>query len=260
MSTRTFSRLAVLFCTMLALMAPAAGASLAQATVTCDNFTSQAAAQLSLNDDNADALDSDGDGVACESLPDSASSNPAGQGDDTTIGTGNPQDVSPCTGVLDNTVSNAHIGTTRAEFEAVYGSPVDTEFSIEYDIDGCGTVFAAYFEDETTTSIMVFSPRTDNDKDFQEPDSADWTLVEAEQIARNFLPGDAQDTGAFDIDNFRIVEGESDYLLQSVPTAAYDYVDNSREYGGYSYSMFTTDAGEVSWIIISLEIEEDDPL
>ena len=228
-----------------------------QGSVSCDSFSSQSAAQLALRDNNADALDPDGDGVACKSLPTSSASNQRKQGNGTANGT---DKVSPCTGVLDNNVSNAHIGTTRAEFEALYGSPVDTEFFIEYDIEGCGVVFASYFEDEVTTTINVFSPRTDDEKERQEPDEADWTLVEAEQIARNFLPGDAQDTGTFDIDNYRIVEGESTYLLQSVPTAAYDYVDNSQEYGGYSYSMFTTEAGDVSWIIISLEIEEDDPL
>ncbi len=48
-------------------------AATAQATVSCDNYDVQEIAQLILNDSNADALDPDGDGVACEELPSSDS-------------------------------------------------------------------------------------------------------------------------------------------------------------------------------------------
>ena len=54
---------AILLCVLF--IAPIANPGAAQPTVTCDQFTSQAVAQIYLNDQNAKQLDPDGDGTAC---------------------------------------------------------------------------------------------------------------------------------------------------------------------------------------------------
>ena len=54
---------ALLLC--LLIIVPIVGQGAAQTSVTCDQFTSQAAAQIVLNDENAKQLDPDGDGKAC---------------------------------------------------------------------------------------------------------------------------------------------------------------------------------------------------
>ncbi len=58
---------------VLILVMTVVSSGAAQSSVTCDSFANQSAAQLALNDDTAEALDPDGDGVACESLPASSS-------------------------------------------------------------------------------------------------------------------------------------------------------------------------------------------
>ena len=54
---------ALLLC--LLFIVPIVSQGAAQTAVTCDQFTSQAAAQIVLNDQNAPQLDPDGDGTAC---------------------------------------------------------------------------------------------------------------------------------------------------------------------------------------------------
>lgn len=74
------------FLLYLFLATPIAAAGAAQATATCDDFKIQAIAQLRLTEENADQLDPDGDGIACEDLPGgssaSSSSRPADNRDD----------------------------------------------------------------------------------------------------------------------------------------------------------------------------------
>lgn len=53
----------------LLIAIPTLGVAGAQATATCDDFKIQAIAQLRLTEENAEQLDPDGDGVACEELP-----------------------------------------------------------------------------------------------------------------------------------------------------------------------------------------------
>lgn len=49
------------------------------AQLTCDSFNNQALAQVMLNESTADALDPDGDGIACESLPEAGNRAASGQ-------------------------------------------------------------------------------------------------------------------------------------------------------------------------------------
>lgn len=54
-----------------------------------------------------------------------------------------------------------------------------------------------------------------------------------------------------------VVTGTSEQLLEHVPSEAYDYVDNSPTYGGFSYGLLRTTSGDVSSIVIQLEIEDE---
>lgn len=62
---RLFKALTVVLVLVLSIISGTASQSL----VACDSYDFQEAAQFILNDANADALDPDGDGVACEDLP-----------------------------------------------------------------------------------------------------------------------------------------------------------------------------------------------
>jgi hypothetical protein len=242
----------------VALLLAFSNPSTALAQETCDDFETQDEAQSALNDANSDELDPDGDGIACDSLPDEAESS---EGDLTADTQSSPCAVSDEGDNNEETEAEAgldgRLGGSRAGFESVYGEPVDDEFFIEYDIEDCGTVFTSYFEDEVVIDIAIFSPREDEEKEFTEPDEADWTVAQAEQIVKNFLPTDAEDGDTLVEDESLImVEGFSETLEQEVPEAAYDYGDNTPTYGGYSYALHLTNGGEVYWITVQLNIED----
>jgi hypothetical protein len=105
----------------------------------------------------------------------------------------------------------------------------------------------------------------DEEKSYLEADEADWTIAEAMAIAESFLPADAVfDAPLGDMsppapgmlaDEIE-VRGWSQTLLDSVPAAAWDYVDNTPTYGGFSYWLLRTYSGDVSNIVVELEIED----
>lgn len=160
---------------------------------------------------------------------------------------------------------DGRLGGTLASFENIYGGPVDGDPFLEYDIPGCGTVFVSDFEGSTVIEISIFAPRGDENKEYTEPDDADWTIQEAMRIAEGFLPEDADFNPPIGdmtppppgmLADHIEVTGTSQLLLEQVPTAAYDYIDNSPTYGGFSYALFRTTTGDVSWMVIQLEIED----
>lgn len=65
---------ALLVCLMVVVGTGSSGA--AQSSFTCDDFSTQRSAQVVLSSANAKALDPDGDGIACEDLPDSPGGQP----------------------------------------------------------------------------------------------------------------------------------------------------------------------------------------
>jgi len=160
---------------------------------------------------------------------------------------------------------DGRLGSTLESFANVYGDPEDDGPFLEYDIEGCGPVLMSDFEGNTVVTISVFAPRAGDDQDYTEPDDADWTIEEAMQIAGAFLPPDAvfnpptgdrnpPDPGM--LADHIVVTGTSQQLLEQVPPQAYDYVDNSPTYGGFSYALFRTTTGDVSWMVIQLQIED----
>lgn len=160
---------------------------------------------------------------------------------------------------------DARLGGTLDSFESVYGDPDDDGPFLEFDIEGCGPVLVSDYEGNTIVDISVFAPREGQDQGYMEPDEADWTIEEAMRVAEAFLPADASfnpPTGDLDppdpgmLGDHIVVTGTSQQLLEQVPPEVYDYVDNSPTYGGFSYALFRTTTGDVSWMVIQLEIED----
>jgi hypothetical protein len=149
----------------------------------------------------------------------------------------------------------ARLGGTRDGFEARYGGPIAEEPFVEYDIEGCGTVFVDYYEG-IIIRISVFSPREGEDSEYTEPDDADWAIPQAITIAEGFLPLDrAEETTNLDDPEWVLMDGTSEALLNEVPAEAYEYVDNTPAQGGYQAVLWKTTAGEISWISIGLAVE-----
>ena len=207
----------------------------------CDDYADQAAAQSELVRDPSDpyGLDPDGNGVACDHEPTADAEAEA-----------HPLD--------------ARIGGTIESWEAEYGPPIKGEgeaadLFTEYDLPGYSTVFA----DEhlgRIHRISLYSPRPEGEEwSKDEPHEMDWTVRKAHELARRFLPRDAE---VFDPDEDRVggimTECESEALRDEVPTELYDYVDNTPVYGGCSYWLDVNlgDEGHVSNITVELEIEE----
>ena len=160
---------------------------------------------------------------------------------------------------------DGRLGSTLDSFANVYGDPEDDGPFLEYDIEGCGPVLVSDFEGTTVVTISVFALREGEDKNYMEPDDADWTIAEAMRIAETFLPEDAvfnPPTGDLDppdpgmLADHIVVTGTSQQLLEQVPREAYDDGDNSPTYGGFSYALFRTTTGDVSWMLIQLHIED----
>lgn len=175
------------------------------------------------------------------------------------------QTTSPClpTGPLttEQLPGGGWVGGTIESFEAIYGKPSkqDALFS-EYEIEGCGTVFADSNEG-FVTSISLFAPRESEDTDYLlETDDADWEPAYALWIAQSFLPPDAvilvdADLAAID---FFYQNGYSQALMDTVPPSVYEYVMNPPvAYGGFQVVYQRPGGGhEISMITIDLETEQ----
>jgi len=158
------------------------------------------------------------------------------------------------------------IGGDRKSFDLLYGPADESNLFVSYEFKGCSDVFAGYFEKVVLTDVSLFSPRESDESDrLFEDDNADWTIDEALAIASVFVPPDAivtEEFGEVDLPadgsfpDYIAITGTSDLLLQKVPQPAYDYVSNSPVYGGYSVTLMRAPNGDVSWVIVKLEIEE----
>lgn len=136
---------------------------------------------------------------------------------------------------------------------------------MEYDIDGCGTVYVDQCEDTTVVEITLLSPYASGDIDPTASDDGDWSIEEAVQIAENFLPEDAvfdrpTDRLSFSEpgtpDDVIIVTGTSQLLRDEVPSQAYDYVNEPRNSGSFNYALISTGSGGVYAVSILFGIED----
>lgn len=140
------------------------------------------------------------------------------------------------------------LGSTREAFEAKYGTPKTdgtSQLFPEYNIPGCGPVLVTWSPDNYLVTLDLFSPRKDEHKGFENHDEADWTLGEAQSIAVNFAPLDAQydDMGLNPPPyGYWFKVGYSDALINQVPATAWDYSDNTPTYGTFLLTLNIIDA------------------
>jgi hypothetical protein len=244
MNVRRVTALAVALVTLTCW----SGAAAQESSFTCVDFITQTAAQAHLDQDPRDpyGLDPDGNGIACDE-----------PGAQVALG----REIAE----VARLPLGARLGGTLESWVAEFGTPVEqkgehADLFTEYDIPDLGTVYADEYLGRIER-ITLFAPRPEGEEWADDPHEMNWSVEDAHDIAEEFLPRDAQLE--------ELVRGEgsdlnqvlctSEALAAEVPQDIYDYVDNSPQYGRCSYSLLHEDGGDgdrISWIIISLEIEE----
>lgn len=112
------------------------------------------------------------------------------------------------------------LGGTLRSFAATYGAPVANGPSgVQYGASGLGLVAVQFRPPGALTDralvIVLRAPRPAAVPALT-PDAADWTLPQAEQIARRFLPGDVQLGPATDVDTHDRVRPCTSRSLEAV--------------------------------------------
>lgn len=155
------------------------------------------------------------------------------------------------------------IGGTRDELQALLGEPYAEGIFAGYQLKSCATLYINYFEGTIVSDIMMQSPREDwiVDWDPEIISEGDWTMEQAENVVRSFLPEDIELGTRFEDDRgwFSTV-GYSKSLNDGVPKAAYDSADDTPTYGGFTYNLGLTDTGAVSGIMIELLVDDEHQL
>jgi hypothetical protein len=162
--------------------------------------------------------------------------------------------------VLDDTMSTdvpedadvlaGRLGGTRETFEARFGPPKEeSALFIEWELEGCGTVFVS-FEEGIVTDVSIYSVGFEDDK-------AQWTIDEAQRIAERLLPLDVEMSDPYR--NVSFVEHHecfSPALAAQVPASVYAYVDNNPQQGQCSVVYSLDDLERVQNFTVQLQIED----
>lgn len=280
-------RRALLACWLLLSVALVAATPVAahDETVTCEDFLSQQGAQalLEADDDYEQALDPDGDGVACDDLPRRDQDPPPGTAtpppttEPTTVPATEPTTVPATEAVPEPTATAAtataataeaeddptaaptddvdaasadaalagRLGGSRESFEAAYGDPVDEEAG-EYP-DGL-----VYEVAEVGEANVFYHRGYVNYLTLTLTEAAD--AAGAAEIVAPFLPvdfeavGDPSEAG----DEGVLVVGHSVALEDAFAAATYDRYGASGERGDLFYLLRLDDGGEVAAVEIGL--------
>ena len=160
---------------------------------------------------------------------------------------------------------DARLGSTLESWEAEFGPPVEREgdtadLFTEYNIPDLGTVYADEYLG-LIESMNLFAPRPEGEEWTDDPHEMNWSVAEAHEIAKDFLPRDARldETLVEDAYGFIQTMCTSDALAEEVPQEIYDYVDDTPQYGRCNYILWYANfehEDQISWISIQLEIEE----
>jgi hypothetical protein len=157
--------------------------AVAQSRFTCADFTSQEAAQAILDADldegTNQALDPDGDGLACEDLP--SSGNQAGP-------TAEPEETATPAETEEPAAKKpleARFGGSRDSFETKYGEPVDAgqgnyPIGFYYEVTGFESVNVFYHKDYVAYLTLTAA------------EDAPWSKIKANQLVKGFLPADVK--------------------------------------------------------------------
>lgn len=221
----------------------------AQADITCDDFVRQEAAQALLDADDAyaEALDPDGDGVACREEVEEDE----GDEGDVAEDDGAADDEDAATDEDDEPASRnplrGRFGGNRADFENAYGLPADDEerdypVGVVYDVDGFRRV-SVFFHRSYVAYITALPAR-----------DAPWTQSEAEEIVFAFLPADWEQSSPpiQTDDGDLLIPGHSPYMETRFSAATYARYDAQGEPGdAYFLLRLDTDA-EVTGVEVGL--------
>lgn len=219
------------------------------AELSCTDFVTQPAAQALLDADEAyaAALDPDGNGTACEELPQTRS------GDRVTVPqatpTAEPNEpaspapaASPSAPVLSDAEMEAALGGrfggSREAFEALYGAPRVAEEGEEaasffYDIAGFESVEVAYHEGFVRALVLALPGPVD--------------VTTANDLVDFFLPADTA-LEAQNVDNGSgalISTGFSSALQQRFDAETYDLYGAEGQPGAFFYQFRLDEAGQV---------------
>lgn len=162
--------------------------------------------------------------------------------------------------VADDTELSGRLGSSREDFEAVYGEPVKVDPFAEYDIEGCGPVLVSFDEDSFVIDISIFSPRKSDEADATVVDPADWPIMPAFEIASSFAPLDMESDDFGTVPNpygYVIQRCSSDALLDQVPESSWDYSDGTPDYGSFEIVLRNNPENGFFWVQVSLRVEEE---
>lgn len=245
----------------IALTLTAGRAALAQDTVQdidCDDFVTRQAAQALLDADPAyaEALDDDGDGLACETLPTTrggdsvriATAVPTGEPTASPVPTeeaATPSTPAPAEDIDVEAALEGRFGGSREAFESEYGAPLDDDSDVLaastfYVVPGFASVEVAYHEGYVRAMVLDLTTPAD--------------VESATDIVEPFLPTDfvLQDT-IIDPENGNVLGiGMSPALAVRFSAETYDEYEASGEPGDLFYQFRLNDDGLVVAIDIAL--------
>lgn len=239
-------------------------ASAQDADVTCDDFATQEGAQYVLDttrdDDVAEELDPDGDGIACDELPsrggdpDEPAADPTEEADDDSDLPGRRDDTDeptepdePAEPETDQPrPMDGRFGSPRDAWEAEHGDPVGDDageypLGFDYEIDGFGNV-NAYYHKDYVAYLTLESERNDP-----------WTERQAERAIEDFLPTDVETDNAFETDDGDLLTpAHSEALEGRYGEGTYEDYGASGERGDLFYLFLFDRNGDVETIEVGL--------
>jgi hypothetical protein len=150
------------------------------------------------------------------------------------------------------------LGGSRDAFEENYGKPNSTDlegvfpFGVEYRIEGYDTVDVFYHKD-LALLIRLNADRSPGSGE-QRRAATGWSVAEADELAREFLPADVEIEGEAVEDGSRrlVTEGHSTALEERFGRATYQQYGAVGDRGDVHYLMFLDADGTVSSIEIRL--------
>jgi hypothetical protein len=165
--------------------------------------------------------------------------------------------------IQDPNALSGKLGSTRQAFESMYGLPTEdsSESFPTYEIDGCDEVAASYSPEGFLVSLDIYSPREEEQDDLWEANKADWEITSSLIVAANFLPADYESGEIAFVPQpfgYAIAKGSSQVLANQVPASAWEYGDNTPEYGYFVIVLNQNEDNDVFWIHLDLAVEDED--
>lgn len=160
---------------------------------------------------------------------------------------------------------DGRLGGTVESWIAAYGDPIVREgrpaLFIEIEMPGLSSLLLSE-KDGIVYRAWLYAPRPAGEEwsmDGQ-PHEMNWSVVEGQTLALEFLPRDVVLLGRLkELPEFDMMVQacESPALLAGVDPTVYDFTDATPVYGGCSYQLQLDTDGQVTAISVELEIEDE---